>query len=174
LSFTLKKKKQRSKSIKGKTLVISVTKGLVSARRLNNGMNNAPYTLKDVTQALLGASIFAAPISLYRAGNPYYLPNIPAILLVNLVTILILASSYVGINMKYGKVHYFMDVSIAFLLSVSFAWAFGIMQLSELWELTFLRNGLLIGMFWVAVPMAIVFDIRNIFSILSTKFTGGK
>lgn len=124
------------------------------------------YKVMDAIQASLGAFISLLPLLVLRAGSngPYINPTIGFFITIFFLSLFYYGLVKVGENSKFVMTHIFINFIMAFAISSIMTVIFGITTFEEIKILLFGSPAMIFT--WVAFPIAMIFDLKNIVNIL--------
>lgn len=123
---------------------------------------------KDIFQQFLGA--FSAVFGLYiiRGGNPLWIdPTVGLVL--GIVWLGLVFNPFKNKSME-ARTHFISSIIVSLIITTTLTVVFGLATLEELKGFIFFGSSAWILML-VGVPIAVVFDKRNITDILSRHYT---
>ena len=120
------------------------------------------YTFSDLYQASSGSIAAVAVFLGIRAYDPFYVPVGGGFIL----THIIIGGLYRYFKARVSDERFLYDVSIAATVTIVIGLFFGLITLDEVTAvMPLFGNGAFLVAFWIASPVAIVFDIKNLESI---------
>ena len=123
---------------------------------------------KDIIQQFLGAFSAVFGIYIIRGGNPLWInPKIG--LALGIVWLGIIYNPF-KIQPREAKIHFISSIIVSLIITTILTIVFGLATIGELKGFMFFGSSAWILML-VAVPIAVVFDKRNVIDILSRHYT---
>ncbi len=123
---------------------------------------------KDIIQQFLGAFSAVFGFYLIRGGNPLWIdPKVGLIL--GIVWLGIIYNPFKR-QPKEAKIHFISSIIVSLAITTTLTIFFGLATIEELKSFAFFGSSAFLLML-VAVPIAVVFDKRNVMDILSRHYT---
>ncbi len=127
------------------------------------------YTFTDLRQASIGAFMAIIIFFAIRGKNPFFFnPNYGII-----ISILIVWIYYNSFNGKFKRENFIIDLIVAFVICAIMAYIFSLITYEELLSKKVFGSLVIIG-WWVAIPLALLFDKFNFTNPLKRYYIRGK
>lgn len=127
------------------------------------------YTFKDLKQASVGAFISILVFFAIRGGEPFFFKPIYGMIISGLVIWIY----WNGFNIKNDTVHFAVNLVVAFSICAIMGFIFELITFEEIISKDVFGSLIIIG-WWVAIPLALVFDQYNFTNPLRRYYIRGR
>lgn len=127
------------------------------------------YTFKDLKQASVGAFISILVFFALRGGEPFFFNPICGMIISGLVIWIY----WNGFNIKNDTVHFTVNLFVAFSICAIMGFIFELITFEEIISKDVFGSLIIIG-WWVAIPLALVFDQYNFTNPLRRYYIRGR
>ncbi|KKM80864.1 hypothetical protein LCGC14_1335590 [marine sediment metagenome] len=134
-----------------------------------NKMVRMAYTSKDLIQATIGAFMAILVFLAIRGDNPFFFNSTSGIV----ISIFVVWIYWKGFNIRDDLIHFVINLSVAFIISAIISYLFGLITYEQIFSRE-VFGSLVIVAWWIAIPLALVFDQYNFTNPLKRFYIRGK
>lgn len=127
------------------------------------------YNLKDLTQASVGAFISIVVFLAIRGDNPFFFNSTYGLIISGFVVWIY----WKGFNIRDDLIHFTINLFVAFVISATIAHIFNLITIEQILSQE-VFGSLVIVAWWIAIPLALLFDQYNFTNPLRRYFVRGR
>lgn len=127
------------------------------------------YTIKDFKQAAIGSFISVVVFLALKGGDPFFFNPIHGLIISSLVVWIYLS----GFNGKNDIIHFTINLLVAFAICAVMGYVFNIITLDQILSIE-VFGSLVVVAWWIAVPLALIYDRYNFSNPLRRYYIRGK
>ena len=127
------------------------------------------FNINDYKQSFIGSFVAIIVFFAIRGSNPFFFSPLRGLV----ITIVLFLIYYNGFHMKDKKMHFFLNIAVAFIVCAIIAQTFGIITTEEILSFKVFGSLVIIGV-WIAFPSGWLYDRYNILNPMRRSYIRGK
>lgn len=127
------------------------------------------YNFKDLTQAAIGAFISIVVFLAIRGDNPFFFNSTYGLI----ISVFVVWIYWKGFNIRDDLIHFTINLFVAFAISAMMAYIFNLITIEQIFSRE-VFGSLVIVAWWIAIPLALLFDQYNFTNPLRRYFVRGR